>query len=113
MTTGFLLIFIGLQLNFVKTYTLTPRATKFWAERLAEPSDLTPLQTNYNGNLGERIGSPFSQASYTNGDYRSQQPLARPMFLRAKQVTPPEWICWPIMFVGAVFFLQGILLKRE
>ncbi len=111
MTTGFLFILLGIQLNFVETYTLTPRATKFWAERLADPVDLTPLQTTANGNFN----SPFSQASSGNGAFGTnrQQAAARPMFLRAKQITTPDWICWPIMFVGAVFCLQGILLKRD
>lgn len=105
MITGFLLILIGIQLNFVQTYTLTPRATKFWAERLADPVDLGPLQTTNN-----QSNSPFSQASFNNGTVK---PAPGTMFLRAKEITPPNWICWPVMFVGAVLSLQGILLKRE
>jgi len=105
MPTGFLLVLIGIQLNFVQTYTLSARATKFWAERIADPSDLTDLQTSFNGNPST---TPFSQASYRP----FAQPVDRPMFLRAKQITPPNWICWPVIFVGAFFCVQGILLKR-
>ena len=113
VTLGFLLIFIGLQLNLVQTFTLNSGATKFWAERIATPEDLAPLRTvpvatngfNYNNN-------PFSQASYSNGIQSPIQPAASSIFLRPKQITPPDWICWPVIFIGAFLVLQGAILKR-
>ena len=110
MTAGFLLVLIGVQFYLVKSYTLTPTATKFWAERLASPADLVPLQTQpVRASAYAQNTNPYYQASYSN-----TRPLVTTpsVFLRPKQITPPDWICWPCIFVGVVLSLQGILVKR-
>lgn len=130
MTIGFLLMFIGIQLNVVRTYTLTPKATKFWMENIEEPALATqpPMQqmapqqmapqaqAAYNG----YANSPFSQASYGNGanaygaNYAPMQvPAPRPAMYGPKQFSPPEWICWPFIFVGTAFVLYGLILARH
>ena len=101
MTIGFLMILIGIQLNIVKTYTLTERATHFWIEHLEEPPELNPVQ--------EALNSPYSQASYS-GDQQANRPT---VLVRAKQITPPDWICWPFIFVGVVFVIHGSVVRRQ
>lgn len=117
---GFLLMFIGIQLNVVRTYTLSPKATKFWMENVEAPTYVaqqTPLvqlpqaQSGYNS----YANSPYSQASYGNntGSYVQQAPVLRSAPYGPKRLTPPDWICWPFIFVGAVFVLYGSVLGRN
>ena len=111
MMIGFLLIFIGIQLNLVRTYTLSPSATKFWNENLEDLEDVVQVPTVGNG----RITTPFSQASYgTQQNYGSVQPrMSVPTMLGGpKQITPPDWLCWPFIFIGAASAFYGLVLRR-
>lgn len=73
MTLGFLLIFLGVKFHMVKSYTLTPRATKFYVSRvqssLAENSPVTTVNgvQNYNGSGNANTGSPgIYNSQYNN-----------------------------------------------
>ena len=113
MMIGFLLIFIGIQLNLVRTYTLSPGATKFWNENLEELEDLPVLDLAPVAADGN--GPPFSQASYgTQQNYGSVQPrMSVPTMLGGpKQITPPDWLCWPFIFIGAASAFYGLVLRR-
>lgn len=108
MTLGFVLIFLGAQLALVDSYLLTPRISNFLSQqeldvdRGANPMALRNPQT---------AGSPFSLAGYSNG----RQPLV-PGYQGAvtqKRVTPPKWLCWPVLFCGTVVLLQGVSMKRD
>ena len=123
MTMGFVLIFIGIQLNLVETYVLTPRFSSFLSEH-ASPSQSPGFA---NGTINPNSGfdptvaqnsiqnSPFYQASYPgppgntalNGLNRTA-----PNFAAPKVVSPPNWLCWPILFLGTVVFLHGFSMSR-
>jgi hypothetical protein len=111
MVTGFLLIFVGIQLNLVQTYTLSPSATRFWNENLEDlPDELVPVPAVVNG----PEPGPFSQASYgTPQNYQAIQPqMSVPAISGPKQITPPDWLCWPFIFIGAASVFHGLVLRR-
>lgn len=111
MTIGFLMIFIGLQLNFVQTYVLTPKATQFWAERFEtpeSPANSNGYQTqNYNSVYAPST-RPFSNGPFQNAGYST----LTPRYIKAKEITPSDWLCWPVIFLGAVFVLHGAAVHR-
>ena len=112
MMMGFLLIFIGIQLNLVQTFTLSQRATSFWYESIEDlPADVAPVQATGNG----YDNSPFKQAS--TGSQQSYLPAttqsaASAVVTRPKQITPPDWVCWPFIFIGAASVFYGLVLRR-
>ncbi len=107
MTLGLVLVFIGTQLYFVDTYVLTHKASKLAGQSASKTYDQAAgaAQNFYNQNgYQNQSGTfqPYMQTGYSNS-------LADSMLPR-KRITPPKWICWPIFFLGAVFFLHGIAL---
>lgn len=77
MTIGFLLVMMGIKFHMVESYLLTPRATKFWMERIGDSENPIQGMTNnlvaqmpngYNsGNGFQGNGySPFSNNSYSS-----------------------------------------------
>jgi len=105
MALGFFLIFVGIQLNVVERYVMTPRtanllsATGTAASTLNPPADYSlPANTAYN--------SPYYQASY-------QTPATTSSYLPAsRELRPPRWLCWPVLFLGAVILISGITSRR-
>ena len=94
MAIGFVLVMLGLQLNFVESYELTPRFTNF----LSEHGQLS------TGN-GTYPNQPlFRQTSFGQG--ASPYPIQQ-----VRVITPPKWMCWPVLFCGAVLVLQGAARK--
>ena len=81
MTIGFLLLFTGAQLSLVDSYVLTPRASKFWAEKMNSSDGL--IQTVYedgyvppqSGLTGQQVLNPQSrlnpQSNFANNAYQS------------------------------------------
>lgn len=105
LTLGFLLLLVGIKLNVIQSYQLTPSATRFWIERIEDPEVVMRnnlyqyTQPNaYNGN------NVFQQASYAN--------VASPA-LPQKVLTPPTWICWPVFFLGAFLLLNGLAMPKD
>lgn len=128
MTLGFVLIFIGIQLNLVDTYVLTPRFSSF----LSEHASPTQPQGYVNGLINPNSGvvdpavaqnalqsSPFYQASYPgvqSNNVAMSGPVNRPVvpnYAAPKVVTPPSWLCWPVLFLGTVVFLHGFSMRRN
>lgn len=113
MIIGFLVIFLGIQLNLVQTYTLSPSATRFWNENLEDlpTMDVGTVQAATNS----PNTTPFSQASYgsqlNNG---TVQPLLSAPVISSgpKQISPPGWLCWPFIFIGAASVFYGLVLRR-
>ena len=104
MTLGLVLAFVGTQLYFVDTYVLTPEATKVVGQ--ADQSAKDAFQDDQAYNQSQEYYQPFRMASYsTDASMESQKPR--------KNLTPPKWICWPVFFLGAVFFLHGIALPVQ
>lgn len=112
MTLGFVLIFVGIQLNLVDTYVLTPRVSSFLSEQAApvvQPQavavpQLNAANTNYN--------SPYYQASYSNAVSAANSHSNGPQFLTGPKVlATPSWLCWPVLFLGTVVFLHGLSMS--
>ena len=107
MTLGLVLVFVGTQLYFVDTYVLTAKASKIAGQSSSKNfNQATNAGRNFyaqNG-FGNSANSyqPFVQTGYANTLAESAIPR--------KRITPPKWICWPVFFLGAVFFLHGIAL---
>jgi hypothetical protein len=111
MTLGFVMVFIGIQLNLVETYVLTPRFSNFLSEN-ASPGEIPTLATQNQQANNPAYNSPYYQASFSgNVPTMSQQMGPRPT--GPKIVSPPGWLCWPILFLGTVVFLHGLSLRRE
>ena len=87
---GVMIILIGVQLRFVQSYVLTPRATQFIEAKIKKAS----LQTvdsydPYDHFLIE--AAPHEQRSFT----------------------PPRWLGWAMISVGAVLMLHGITIRKD
>ena len=105
MVTGFVLVFVGIQLYLVQSYVLTPRMSNFLSEQAnsyGQPRATSPVANAANPN------SPFYQASYQTPQ-QYQLPVGPSV---AKQITPPRWLCWPVLFLGAVVLLHGASKPR-
>jgi hypothetical protein len=113
MSAGFLLIFMGIQLHVVESFTMTRRVSNFLSDNFSgNPDQLASAapvgMPNFDANA-QNYNSPYYQASYAN-NARQLQPAAvfQP---RNRVINPPRWICWPVLFMGAVLILQGLLLN--
>lgn len=153
MTIGLVLIFLGAELLMVKSFLLTPRATRFMAEHFGGNSATpgpTPIENQgskggifANGSFKQLFGGTSTNRSNYPGQswpyYRTQNtpysgpgnssgslftsgaqgtPSSGPLLLNSsrfgqKRVPTPKWLCWPTIFVGVVFFLHGVALKRS
>lgn len=106
ITLGFLLVFFGIQLNAVDSYVLTPRMASFLSDNFSDTPSIENNVINVN-----QDGTPFIQTGYAANDpnaYRA--PAVVPQINRV--IRPPGWIGWPVMFLGAVFFLNGITIRK-
>ena len=124
MTTGFVLIFLGLQLHLVNTFVLTPRFSNFLAEH-ASGAEQTPTQAflpsaGYTNPMAQNQNSPFFQASFPQNTLQNPQapmmPMAaisNPRLAGPKSFSPPKWLCWPVLFMGTVVLLHGISMRRS
>ena len=112
MTLGFVLFFVGIQLNLVESYVLTPRISSFLAEHRS--SRMGALDNPGDSNSNKAANSPYYQASYpAEGNWFNRQD-AKPLNLgKLKTITPPSWICWPVMFLGTVVFLHGFSMAKD
>ncbi len=127
MTLGFLLIFIGIQLNLVETYVLTPRVSNFLTENggsrfntnasVINPAgngivNVNPQFNRQPGIQNTPYNSPYYQASFPQAQSVPQfEPIAN--VGPAKTFSPSKWLCWPVLFFGAVLLLQGFSLRRS
>lgn len=81
-----LLMLIGVQLRMVLSYELKPEVTRFLAAR-------TQSETSPRG--------VFLNASQS-----------LPVNLPPKVVSPPDWLGWCLISVGAVLFFHSLTMKR-
>jgi hypothetical protein len=82
---GLVVVLIGLQVRFVSSYVLNPKATKFLAER-----------------TGQSSGTNASFFALTSGTDAAPR----------KVLQPPEWLGWCLMSVGAVLVLHSLALQK-
>ncbi len=72
------------------------------------------------GGYGAANNSVFQSASYQSPNAYQQPPVNNQGSLLGslaygpqKQLTTPKWLGWPILFLGAVFILQGAAMRRN
>jgi hypothetical protein len=82
---GLMVLLIGVQVRYVSSYVLTPKATQFLAERTGQANTAT--------------ASFFSATSGT---------FAAPR----KVLTPPEWLPWCLISAGAVLCLHSLAMQK-
>lgn len=81
---GLVVLLLGLQLRMVESYTLTPDATRFLAERSKTSTANTAL-FNLTSDMG-----------------------AGPQ----KMIQPPEWAGWCLLSIGSVLILHSLAMKK-
>lgn len=82
---GVFILFIGIQVRMVDSYTLSSQATKFLAER----SSGAVASASDNGGLASSVAS-----------------------IGNKTVQPPEWLGWCLISIGAVLVLHSLAMPR-
>ena len=87
---GIVCVLMGLQMRTVESFVLTPKASQF-IEHNMRSSGLKPEAASY--------------------DYESILKTAGPV--PKKTITPPRWLGWALISVGAVLTLHGLTLRRE
>jgi hypothetical protein len=83
---GLACLLLGLQFRMVDSVELTPEFTQFLAERTAHPL--------------------ASVNAATQSLTQSDRPLAK------KVVTPPDWLGWSLISLGAVLILHSWAMKK-
>jgi hypothetical protein len=91
---GLVVLLLGLQLRTVESYVLTPKASRFVEEKLSSDQLLS-------------TDDPFG--SYQSRSYDSLSPSAGP--ITPKRVTPPRWLGWAMISLGAILVLHGLTTK--
>ena len=81
-----LLLLLGLQLRAVGSYVLSPETTRFLAERAQATSDPVGVMQGTAPQL--------------------------PATLPAKVVTPPPWLGWCLISIGAVLFFHSLTMSK-
>lgn len=89
MTIGLVVIFLGIQLRAVKSFTLTEHSTQFAVNRLhlAEPPAPQPVMTVWG-----MTGAPTPETR--------------------RQIEPPRWLGFSLISIGAVLVLQSFAMKK-
>ncbi|MCE9555035.1 MAG: hypothetical protein K8T91_16905 [Planctomycetes bacterium] len=82
---GLVLLFIGIELRMVDSFTLNERSSKFVTEKFGSQSEQTmaPLMAMAGGSAGSR-----------------------------RVIKPPQWLGWCIISVGSVLILHSLAMKR-
>ena len=137
MTWGLLLILVGVQLNLVESFVLSPRATQFWNNRVTNqqlqtvPGNYVATSNGYFQGSNSTTVTQYGNQRF-NSVQRNRYPYSTPNYQRypssrvpvyqssyatsaanggelgpQKMLTPPTWFCWPPIFLGSVLFLYG------
>ena len=104
MTLGFVLIFSGIQFALVDSYVLTPRIVNFLSDQGQFAQVVPPAQNQFQQ-------SPFSQVGFQAPNQLAPALTVAPPAQRT--ITPPRWLCWPLLFCGTVVLLHGISKPRH
>ena len=81
---GIVILLMGLQLRMVSSYTLTPDATRFLADR-TQMSSTSATMVSFTSDMGA---------------------------LPNKVIDPPDWLGWCLISVGAVLILHSLAMKK-
>jgi len=119
MTVGFLMVFCGFHFRVVESFVLTPQATRFINEQ-QDGLELTgDLYSDSSLGAVNRDGSFLP--NYRQASQAGNRPLSNASFSRMtaepteekKVITPPNWMGWPMIYVGAVLILFGLTTPRS
>lgn len=97
---GIVILMLGIQLRTVETFVLTPKASQFVEQKLSSRRYAS-------------LDDPYGYASYSGSSYGGYDSLlmsAGPGL--KKQFSPPRWLGWAMVSVGAVMLLHGLTLKK-
>lgn len=118
MTVGFLMIFCGFHFRVVESFVLTPQATKFLNEQqdgfeltgsvISEQNDR--VTTNATGGF---LPSYQSAGSGSNWSLASASKPVDSGEVSKKVITPPNWMGWPMIYLGAVTALFGMTMQKH
>lgn len=86
-TIGLILLFLGLQIRYVQSYTLTIESSQFLQKRFAK-------------------SQPEPQRSLTALVTASGPPVSR------RQIEPPRWLGYSLLSIGAVLILHSLAMKK-
>ena len=84
---GAVLLFMGAQLRLVDSYVLTPKASQFVASQLHSSVEARRYDPSYMYSVG-----PYPEV--------------------AKTFTPPRWMGWACLSIGAVMVLHSLTISR-
>ena len=87
---GLVLLFIGIQLRMVKSFELNEKASQFVEQRFPSES---------------ASAAPTSYVSYYPYTDLLMQAPVQPTGPRIRTITPPRWLGWTFLSVGAVLVL--------
>jgi hypothetical protein len=120
MTVGFLMIFCGFHFRVVESFVLTPEATKFLHEQ-HDGLELTGSVFQENGEKAANQSSngmflpKYQTVAQSGGGTLSTASYSRSETLAdstKKVITPPNWMGWPMIYIGAVLALFGITMSK-
>jgi hypothetical protein len=80
---GIVVLLLGAQFRTVASFTLTPEATQFLAERTKSGGEGTMLALSTDMGAGPR-----------------------------KVIQPPEWLGWCLTSIGAVLILHSLAMRK-
>lgn len=115
MTVGFLMVFCGFHFRVVESFVLSPEATKFINEQ-HDSLQLTGNVYDASPNAGSTMLG-YQNASATKAPNTTTAGFVRsttsPEGVTQKIVTPPNWMGWPMIYVGAILALFGLTMQKE
>ncbi|MDP1563111.1 MAG: hypothetical protein Q8M16_17160 [Pirellulaceae bacterium] len=120
MTVGFLMILAGFHFRVIESFVLTPQATKF----LHEQQDGLELTGSVYKENGEKVANQNSGGmflpQYQTVSQSGRTGLTTAGYTRSetvtdnakKIITPPTWMGWPMIYIGAVLALFGMTTSK-
>jgi hypothetical protein len=118
MTVGFLMILCGFHFRVVESFVLTPQATKFLADQQGGFELTGSVISEQNDRVTSNAGGGFlpSYQSSNGGPNWSLASAPKPApsgEVSQKVITPPNWMGWPMIYLGAVTALFGMTMQKN
>ena len=92
---GLVILLLGLQFRAVESFVLTQKATRFVENKLSSDRLLAT-----DDPYGYRV-KPYNSVLMATGP------------VTPKRVTPPRWLGWALISLGAVLVLHGVTSKSS
>ncbi|HEY6562888.1 MAG TPA: hypothetical protein VIY86_00200 [Pirellulaceae bacterium] len=94
LVLGLVILAVGLQVRVVESFVLTQKASRFIQEKLSSDRYLAS-------------GDPYGRSWNSNP---SMMLSAGPVI--QKRFSPPRWLGWAMISIGAVLVLHGLTNRR-